>query len=542
LPEACFVGGCTCGQCQHCHHAAHLPTAVCGEPGCNCPETYLLEASAIAPAVVRVGASATATLDFWRRKNIPFSDGTTGSYTCAWSLQIRHKPLQADAWQTATAGNYTATIVHVQTQGIVPIIYNQESLIFTPSQPGYWEISAIATTTRFPNAPDGTILSTTHTVKTWTVTAWDFAMDVGDPSLGVYLSPAQALQPGAMAAMGGEMIGINLVCAPADFLQGQLTLTRTAGIDLRIWTPAGRAATPPVPLAEWSGTAAQMLYVDATSPGTATLRATFTPAGAGATPLTADAKVTIVKLDISPNSGPLGTKVTVKMIPAGLNLFSADSTVSGTGKFTSAAGASTNLITVSHPKEKLYFNPAVPDEIGLVIGEVWPSLSLADGWLVSRASGGTCNGTVEATASGRKFSAPFTFTPSDHLCLGRITVDENGVESFTAITTFSGGDSLYVQALVKIEAGVIPPATIAVKVQSLDADDNPVAPPAGCAATSQTLTLQKVGENGNSHVYRSDAAMPIVPWNGGVTLEMAEGAFWLYYVDNGSLEVKYEDQ
>jgi hypothetical protein len=542
LPEACQTAGCTCGQCPHCHHASHLPAA-CPQTGCPCPATYLLEASEITPATIRVGESATATLEFLRRMSIPFIDGTTGTYTVDWSFQVRYKPLQDAAWQSAAAGDCATALSHVETRILDTLAEDRERLTFTPNKPGYWEIAAIATTTRIPNAADGTVLATSRTVKTWTVTAWDFGMKVADPTLdNAWLTPAQALDPGAMMNSGGEMITVELICAPADYLQGQITLTKTSGTDLQFWTPESLAGTPPQGQASWTGTGAKTLYVGGTAAGIAMLHAEFLPAGA-ADPFTADAKVTIVKLTLSPNSGPLGTKVNIAMSPANLNLFSAETTASGSGKFTSTTGSSTGTIAASYPKEKIYFSADSPDEIGLVIGDVKPSVSFADQWLISRAAGGTCNGTVQTIAAGRKFSTPFTFTPSDDLCLGRITVDENGQECFTAINYFCPGSAHQVQAFIKNEAGVIPPSTILVKVRSLDANGDLIEPPAGCAPASQTLTLQKVGENNGNHVYRSSLEASIIPYRGSSSMgnvNYPAQSLLLYFVYDGELEVIYE--
>ena len=542
LPDACQTTGCTCGQCPHCHHASHLPAA-CPQTGCPCPATYLLEASEITPATIRVGESATATLEFLRRMSIPFIDGTTGTYTVDWSFQVRYKPLQDAAWQNAAAGDCATALSHVETRILDTLAEDRERLTFTPNKPGYWEIAAIATTTRIPNAADGTVLATSRTVKTWTVTAWDFGMKVADPTLdNAWLTPAQALDPGAMMNSGGEMITVELICAPADYLQGQITLTKTSGIDLQFWTPESLAGTPPQGQASWTGTGAKTLYVGGTAAGIAMLHAEFLPAGA-ADPFTADAKVTIVKLTLSPNSGPLGTKVNIAMSPANLNLFSAETTASGSGKFTSTTGSSTGTIAASYPKEKIYFSADSPDEIGLVIGDVKPSVSFADQWLISRAAGGTCNGTVQTIAAGRKFSTPFTFTPSDDLCLGQITVDENGQESFTAINRFLDGDELIVQAIIKKEIGVAPSETIAVKVRSLDVNGNLITSPDGESPASQILPLVKVGENGDKYIYRSSADTPVIPQRGspcsGGPYHPPQSLF-LYFVFSGKIEVIYE--
>ena len=547
LPNACPTTGCDCGKCPHCHHATHLPTA-CPETDCPCPATYLLNAAEIVPTAIRVGSSATATLEFLRRTNCHFIDGTTGTYTVAWSFQVRYKPLQTDAWQEETGGCATV-LSHVETQTNDPIIYDKERLTFTPNKPGYWEIAAIATTTRVPNALDGTPLASSRTVKTWTVTAWDFGMTIADPSLeNVWLTPAQALNPGAMMSSGGEMITVNLVCAPADYLQGQITLTKTSGVDLQFWIPEDLAATPPQPRTEWTGTAAKMLYVGGTAPGPAMLHAEFLPTGA-TQPLSADAKVTIVKLDISPDSGSKGTTVSVKMTPEGLNLLTAGTTISGTGKFcpVPASLGDSGETTVTYPAAKV--NTATADEASIVIGDVGLN-SVFEGlntYRFANATGGVCRlSKVEiATPSGRKFAKSFDFTPlcfSGTLEICTMATNANGMEVFTPSSTFDLGQSLYIQSEIVKVAGATPPSSLTVKVQSLDVDGNQVTPSGGCAFASYVLTLQIAGETNDKYIYRSDVTKPVVPWNGGVTQEMSEGAYWFYYVNDGKLEVKYEDQ
>ena len=290
------------------------------------------------------------------------------------------------------------------------------------------------------------------------------------------------------------------------------------------------------------------LYVDATSPGTATLRATFTPTTAGIAPQTADAKVTIVKLDISPNSGPLGTKVTVKMIPAGLNLLTSGTTISGTGKFcpVPASLGDSGETTVTHPADKV--NTEIPDEASIVIGDVKLSFAFEteNSIRFAKATGGVCRlSKVEiATPSGRKFAIPFDFTPlcfSGTLEICTMATDANGMEIFTPSSTFNLGQKLYIQSEIGKVVGVTPPASLIVRIQSLDANGDLVVSPEDYSPTSHLLILQKVGENGDKYVYRSDSATPVVPWNVG-GLSLGESALGLYFVNDGSVEVKYEYQ
>lgn len=251
----------------------------------------------------------------------------------------------------------------------------------------------------------------------------------------------------------------------------------------------------------------------------------------------------VVELNISPNCGPIGTRITMKILPEGIATIALDQnpehvSLLAIGKFSpqpATLGESAEY-SYSYPVGKITFNDG-GKSISIKIGEngACPTISNADMQRGIAATGGVCSlSMVRVYANnGKSISTPFTFTPvvtEGNLAIGKLDVNGN----FFPISDFYLGEKLYVQYYLKKEGQLTGPSSVNVTMKC----DNVTAPLDGYAPISRPIVLnQQVDDNQEFYIYRS--LIPVVPWDR--TLSDAEyQANFIFFNDQSKLEVTRE--
>jgi hypothetical protein len=250
--------------------------------------------------------------------------------------------------------------------------------------------------------------------------------------------------------------------------------------------------------------------------------------------------INVLKIDYEPKSGPIGTAVRVYFDPPGVVDWMSDSTtVSFTGKFVPSGGyAETTETTINYPADKVYFDPAKPDEVKIVIGEVWPSLPfLIANPQVFLADSGQMVGAATVTTERGPLSTSVEFDVIPTAALGTL-VDS----TFTPVTAFEPGQGLIAQVLVKDDGLGTAPASITATVQSYDASGTRIqTSPDNCAPPSIQVALAGVTASvaEGFFTYRSSVDEPIVTWPFPMTpLGTVENYMYIYFVDGGRLTIE----
>jgi hypothetical protein len=255
---------------------------------------------------------------------------------------------------------------------------------------------------------------------------------------------------------------------------------------------------------------------------------------------TCTALVGVVKMEYTPKSGPIGTAVRLYFDPPGVVDWMSDSTtVLFTGKFVPSGDyAKTSETTISYPSDKVYFHPAKPDEVKVVIGEVWPSLAfLVGNPQVFLADFGRMVGVATVTTECGPLSILVEFDLIPTTALGTLV---NG--TFTPVTTFEPGQGLIAQILIKDDGLGTAPTTIMATVQSYDASGARIpTSPDTCAPPSIQVSMGRVTPTAVEGflTYRSSTTEPIVTWPFPLTpLGTNDSYQYLYFIDGGKLTIE----
>jgi hypothetical protein len=250
-------------------------------------------------------------------------------------------------------------------------------------------------------------------------------------------------------------------------------------------------------------------------------------------------KLTVVDLGVNPTSGPIGTVVTLTLHPSGTGLLSDDSTVSLTGHYVPQGYSSTSETTIAYPAEKVYYNPATPDEVKVVVGDVQPdSLWLISNPQVYMASSGSLVGNVSLQMGVRTLAWARQFQVYSQDELGTL----EGT-TFTPVGQIESCQVLIAQVLIKDDGLGSPPDSLTLTIQSYDAADNPItAPPTEEYADSVlTVVANKVTTGGipGFHTYRSSSDEPIMPYAFKLPPGVDPNEKYLYIASEGSVRILY---
>jgi hypothetical protein len=281
-------------------------------------------------------------------------------------------------------------------------------------------------------------------------------------------------------------------------------------------------------------------YVEGLSPGTGTMYIWVNLTDDSTVDYQFAIPVTVTGMGIHPTSGPIGTVVTLSLFPQGTGLLSDNTTVSVTGRYVPQGYQETTETTLSYPADKVYYDPARPDEVKIVVGEVQPAaLWLSSNPQIYMASSGSLAGNVSLHTAGITLTKPATFQPYTQTELGTL----NGT-TFTPVDLIVSGQKLIAQVLIKDDGLGSPPASLTLTLQSHDAAGSPIsAPPTQeYADSSLTLIANRVSTGGvpGFHTYRSSEDAPIVPWAFTLPPGMTTNSNqYIYILGNGSLRIRY---
>jgi hypothetical protein len=249
--------------------------------------------------------------------------------------------------------------------------------------------------------------------------------------------------------------------------------------------------------------------------------------------------LTVMRVDASPAAGPIGTAVTLTLTPPGTGFLSDDTSLEVTGTYTPQGEQTTTATTLTYFPEEVYYDPARPDEVKIVIGDTGPdSIWLLANPQITASSSGTLTGnvTLHLTGGGTVIS-PATFQLYSQDELGRLVDDV-----FTPVETVISGQLLIVQVLVKDDGLGTPPDTQPVILQSQDALGNTIGSPPTeeYASSSVQITAARVTTGGvpGFHTYRSSPDDPIIPYALKVPPGVRPNTKYLYIVSGGSVTIR----
>jgi len=248
----------------------------------------------------------------------------------------------------------------------------------------------------------------------------------------------------------------------------------------------------------------------------------------------------ILDLDVNPTSGPIGTVVTLTLQPSGTGLLSDNTTVTITGHYVPQGYSPTSETTIAYPAEKVYYNPAAPDEVKIVVGEVQPdSLWLTANPQVYMANSGSLVGNVSLQMGATTLAWPRQFQLYSQDELGTL----EGT-TFTPVDPIATGQSLIAQVLIKDDGLGSAPDLLTITLQSCDVAGNAItAPPSEeYADPVLSVVVNKVSTGGipGFHTYRSSTDEPIVPWGYKFPSDTStNGNQYIYILDNGSVRIQY---
>jgi len=229
---------------------------------------------------------------------------------------------------------------------------------------------------------------------------------------------------------------------------------------------------------------------------------------------------------MSPDHGPIGTRITLQLkpgsLPARFGFVENETTVDVTGVF-SVNSKTTSQATLHYPADKVTY--ISPTKVEIVLGEVSPPLIwwLTNSAIVATRQAGVLRGDLTVNTGTQVLEAKdqeFTITPS--VGLGWI---ENGtfvlreepyvflVESLEGLNRAPDSVKLIAQLLIPEEATGTPPTVVPVTVKAFDQAGSELSPPPGFPAASVSLSLPYVGTSGGFYIYRSSAARAIIPLN-----------------------------
>ena len=250
--------------------------------------------------------------------------------------------------------------------------------------------------------------------------------------------------------------------------------------------------------------------------------------------------LTVIEVGGTPQSGPVGTVVTLSLSPAGTRLLSADTTVDVVGQYVPQGHSATTETTINYPAGKVHYDPLYPDEVKIVVGDVQPDAY----WMASNpqiylADSGLLTGDVILYMGDVTCPKATEFQLYPETELGTL----EGT-TFTPVGLIASGQKLVAQVLLKDDGLGSAPASLTLTLQSYDAAGAKVsaAPTEDYAAPALTMVLNKTAIGGipGFHTYRSSPDAPIVPWAfelpPGMTISDNQ---YMYIVGDGSVRFEY---
>ena len=223
------------------------------------------------------------------------------------------------------------------------------------------------------------------------------------------------------------------------------------------------------------------------------------------------ARYTVGEMTVAPASGQIGTVITITACGACSGEFDDDTTVSFTGVFEPDGGPATPELSVSYSADEVYYDPASPDQVKIILGDALPGDP--DFWtnpgVLARATG-LLRGTIEAEscATGSLFQVlPSDFGIGYALLSGGYEAQDPlialPINDSTDVFFMADpdGDASYTAQIV-VTIGGSPPQAVSAP-STLSATIRTRAPDGELLSSGVTTTLELYSSSGNEFEYRS---------------------------------------